>query len=314
MTPVSRVRRRLASREPAPPRLSAAPALAAFAARPACQTADDAVTTATRRLPRCAIPIALVNAPTDLDVFVGRNDGRLDERQAQDLQPLRRATTGATAAGPMQMLVPTARPAGASYGGERVVRAALAEHGVGARDVQVSLYRSRRRRDRRAGPADLRQAAGQGDDQVRRSGPRTSAAPPPRSRAGRTSPTTISAAPTRRDRRPGRRPARPRRGRAAETRADVDAPHEGVRRRAQGDRSLTHWKTGRGQRQRRQRRRKLSDAGVSVPHGSRRAPRSRRVAHRAGAAHRRSRPSARRRTSPRSSRPPAPTGAWTRPM
>jgi pilus assembly protein CpaD len=113
--------------------------LAGVAAFPlaGCKTAEDAVTTATVDY-RVRHPIALVNAPTDLDLFLARNDSRLDERQGKDLD-LFAEDYRRNGRGPLQMMVPSGQ---SGYGGERVVRAALAEHGIGGRNIKVAMYRT----------------------------------------------------------------------------------------------------------------------------------------------------------------------------
>lgn len=113
--------------------------LAGFAALPlaGCKTAQDAVTTATVDY-QVRHPIGLVNAPADLDLFLTRNDSRLDERQGKDLD-LFAEDYRRNGRGPMQVMVPSGQ---SGHGGERVVRAALAENGISGRNVRVATYRT----------------------------------------------------------------------------------------------------------------------------------------------------------------------------
>jgi pilus assembly protein CpaD len=88
-------------------------------------------------------PIGLVNAPTDLDVFVGRNTGFIDPRQTDEIRTFaldfRREGRG-----PMVVLVPTeggGLPV-ANHRGVQAIRATLARNGVSASMIQVSSYAS----------------------------------------------------------------------------------------------------------------------------------------------------------------------------
>ena len=187
-------------------------------------------------------PIALVNAPTDLDLFVGRNAAGLDPRQAQDLQPVLRQDYRADGRGPMLMLVPAsdrqarrqpprrARPCAARW------RAS----GVAARIMRPDhLLRGARRRARLAGPADLRQAAGEGDVASAATGSQDvgGAGAHARGLAEQALP-QLRLRLSDRDRHAGRRSARPRRAPRAEGRSDVMRRMKVVRRRPQGRRSL----------------------------------------------------------------------------
>jgi pilus assembly protein CpaD len=103
-----------------------------------CKTASQEVVSTSTIDYTVRHPIGLVNAPSDLDLFLARNDSRLDERQGTDLdrfaEDYRR-----NGRGPMQMMVPSGQ---SGYGGERVVRAALAEHGIRGSNVRVATYRT----------------------------------------------------------------------------------------------------------------------------------------------------------------------------
>jgi pilus assembly protein CpaD len=109
-----------------------------------CSTAATETTSST--LPadyRLRHPIGLVNAPTDLDIFVGRNAGSLDSRQADDIrrfaQDFRRDGRG-----PMLLMVPSHKPGlpVANHRGVQAVRSELAANGVSGGMVQVTTYES----------------------------------------------------------------------------------------------------------------------------------------------------------------------------
>lgn len=107
----------------------------------ACSTAPDTTSSTLPADYRLRHPIGLVNAPTDIDIFVGRNTSYLDPRQAEDIRTFaldfRRQGRG-----PMLVLVPDARgglPV-ANHGGVRAIRAVLAESGVPASMVQATSY------------------------------------------------------------------------------------------------------------------------------------------------------------------------------
>ncbi|MHB2166635.1 CpaD family pilus assembly protein [Alsobacter sp. R-9] len=83
-------------------------------------------------------PIALVNAPTDLDLFVGRNAPGLDPRQAQDLRQFV-ADYRMHGQGPIMMFVPSPG-AGRSHQGAAAVRSGLAANGVPHGLVRSTTY------------------------------------------------------------------------------------------------------------------------------------------------------------------------------
>jgi pilus assembly protein CpaD len=114
--------------------------LVAFALS-ACSTAPDTTSSTVPADYRLRHPIGLVNAPTDLDIFVGRNTSYLDPRQAEDIRTFaldfRRQGRG-----PMLVLVPDAKgglPV-ANHGGVRAIRAVLAQSGVSSTMVQATSY------------------------------------------------------------------------------------------------------------------------------------------------------------------------------
>lgn len=83
-------------------------------------------------------PIALANESTTLDLFVGRNAGGLDARQARDLRQFL-ADYQSTGRGPMTVLVPRTGGRG-DYRGAASVRQALAAYGLGGRSLHVVPY------------------------------------------------------------------------------------------------------------------------------------------------------------------------------
>lgn len=110
----------------------------------ACSTGAPETTSST--LPadyRLRHPIGLVNAPTDLDIFVGRNAGYLDPRQADDIRrfalDFRRDGRG-----PMLVMVPSHKPGlpVANHRGVQAIRSELAANGVSGGMVQVTTYES----------------------------------------------------------------------------------------------------------------------------------------------------------------------------
>ncbi len=106
----------------------------------ACST-DPATTSST--LPadyRLRHPIGIVNAPTDLDVFVGRNTGFIDPRQATDIQ-LFAIDYRKDGRGPLLILVPVGpgMPV-ANHRGVQAIRAQLARYGVSGGMVETSTY------------------------------------------------------------------------------------------------------------------------------------------------------------------------------
>lgn len=86
-------------------------------------------------------PIALVNGPTDLDLFVGRNAPGLDPRQAQDLRQFVQDYR-ANGRGAMVMLVPVSERNARTHYGARAVREALAGYGVPAGMIQTTSYQA----------------------------------------------------------------------------------------------------------------------------------------------------------------------------
>ncbi len=140
-------------------------------------------------------PIALVSAPTTLDVYA--RGGRLDQRTAANLRAFA-ARYRAYGSGGVVILRPAAEPADARA--VEAVRRALAAGGAGridvlsyAADAGVQGARRRSASPSRGSRPRSRSHAG--------TGPTTSPRAP-RSKAGATSPTPISAAPRRRCWRP----------------------------------------------------------------------------------------------------------------
>lgn len=83
-------------------------------------------------------PIALVNAQSSLDVFVGRNAGGLDARQAADVRAFAHDFRQ-NGRGPITMLVPVHTPSPAlAHRGAQAVRSQLAASGVG--NLHVVTY------------------------------------------------------------------------------------------------------------------------------------------------------------------------------
>ncbi len=84
-------------------------------------------------------PIGLVNGPTDLDLFVGRNSPGLDPRQAEDLRQFVQDYR-ANGRGPMMMFVPTSDRQARNHHGARAVRSALAASGVPEGMIRTTSY------------------------------------------------------------------------------------------------------------------------------------------------------------------------------
>jgi pilus assembly protein CpaD len=106
----------------------------------ACQS-DVTGTTSYPNDYRLRHPIALVNGPTDLDLFVGRNAPGLDPRQAQDLRQYVQDYR-AHGRGPMMMLVPTSDRQARNHYGVKAVREGLAASGVPSGLVQTTYYQA----------------------------------------------------------------------------------------------------------------------------------------------------------------------------
>lgn len=109
-----------------------------------CSTAPETTSTTAPADYRLRHPIGIVNAPTDLDIFVGRNTGFLDPRQAEDIRTFaldfRRQGRG-----PLLVLVPTDNGRGlpvANHRGVQSIQAVLAQSGIGASMIQTSSYAS----------------------------------------------------------------------------------------------------------------------------------------------------------------------------
>lgn len=107
-----------------------------------CSTAPETTSSTLPADYRLRHPIGLVNAPTDLDVFVGRNTSFMDPRQAEDIRTFaldyRRQGRG-----PLMVLVPSDSGRGlpaANHRGVQAIRAVLAQSGVSGTMIQAASY------------------------------------------------------------------------------------------------------------------------------------------------------------------------------
>ena len=301
---------------PARRSLPAALARAACCALPlaGCQTDSLATASTYPNDYRLRHPIALVYAPTDLDLFVGRNGGRSRPAAGAGPPAVRRRTTAPMAAGRCSMLVPVGPGGRRRFAGPRgrARRAGLGGRARGA-GAGPDLFRARRAA-RLARPPQLHQAAGQGAAASAATGRQDLAARSASLEGWQNKPyPNLGCAYQTAHGRAGRRSDRPRPRPARRARSDVSRRMKVVRRRAQGRGSLDDMEDRSGRRRAATASEEATDEGRLLQFGQLTStPTS---AHRrAGAAHLDPgllRDARRRR---RRSRRPRRTGAWTRRM